>query len=137
MNDASSAAVNPSVPVTEDLMQYEGRWVAWTRDRRRIVAVANSFADVVKQANRSGESDPYVKKLPGVSPEGIRKPFVILDDESTNIEEDVSKLIPDAEEWLDSPNSLLRGERPRDLIGTDMEPEVRYLLRGIRDEITT
>jgi Protein of unknown function (DUF2384) len=135
--DASSAAVNQPVPVTEDLMQYAGRWVAWTRDRRRILAVANSFADVVKQANRSGESDPYVKKVPGVSLEGIRKPFVILDDESTNIVEDVSKLIPDAEEWLDSPNSLLGGERPRDLIGTDMEPEVRYLLRGIRDGITT
>jgi hypothetical protein len=135
--DGSSAAVNQPVPVTEDLMQYAGRWVAWTRDRRRILAVANSFADVVKQANRSGESDPYVKKVPGVSPEGIRKPFVILDDESTNIVEDVGKLIPDAEEWLDSPNSLLGGERPRDLIGTEMEPEVRYLLRGIRDGITT
>ena len=123
--DGSSAASNQPVPVTEDLMEYAGRWVAWTRDRQRVLAVADSFADVMNQAIRSGESDPYVKKVPGVSPEGARKPFVILEDESSNIVDDVSKVIPDAEVWLDSPNSWLGGERPRDLIGTEMEREVR------------
>ena len=118
-------------------MEYAGRWVAWTRDRQRVLAVADSFADVMNQATRSGESDPYVKKVPGVSPEGARKPFVILEDESSNIVDDVSKVVPNAEVWLDSPNSSLGGERPRDLIGTEMEREVRYLLRGIKDGITT
>ena len=135
--DGSSAAFNQPVPVTEDLMEYAGRWVAWTRDRQRVLAVADSFADVMNQAIRSGESDPYVKKVPGVSPDGARKPFVILEDESSNIVDDVSKVVPDSEAWLDSPNSSLGGERPRDLIGTEMEREVRYLLRGIRDGITT
>jgi hypothetical protein len=46
-------------------------------------------------------------------------------------------VIPNAEAWLDSPNISLGGEKPRELIGTDMEPEVRYLLRGIKDGITT
>ena len=137
MPDGSSAAFNQPVPVMEDLMEYAGRWVAWTRDRQRVLAVADSFADVMNQAIRSGESDPYVKKIPGVSPEGARKPFVILEDESSNIVDDVSKVVPDPEAWLDSPNSSLGGERPRDLIGTEMEREVRYLLRGIKDGITT
>jgi Protein of unknown function (DUF2384) len=135
--NGSSDASNQPVPVTEDLMQHAGRWVAWTRDRQRVLAVADSFADVMNQAIRSGEPDPYVKKVPGVSPEGARKPFVILDDESSNVVDDVSKLVPDADVWLDSPNGSLGGERPRDLIGTEMEREVRYLLRGIRDGITT
>jgi Protein of unknown function (DUF2384) len=91
----------------------------------------------MNQAIRSGESDPYVKKIPGVSPEGARKPFVVLEDESPNIIDDVSKFVPNAEVWLDSPNSFLGGEKPRDLIGTEMEREVRDLLRGIKDGITT
>lgn len=72
-------------PVREDLMEYAGRWVAWTRDRQRVLAVADSFADVMKQALASGEPDPYVKKAPGVSAKTARKPFVILEDESSNI----------------------------------------------------
>jgi hypothetical protein len=62
---------------------------------------------------------------------------VILDDESPSILDDVRKMFRNADEWLDAPNSSLGGERPRDLIGTDMEPEVRYVLRGIKDGITT
>ena len=118
-------------------MEYAGRWVAWTRDRQRILAVADSFTDVLNQAIRSGESDPYVRKVPGVSPEAARKSSVILEDESPNIVDDVSKVVPDAALWLDSPNSSLGGERPCDLIGTEMEREVRDLLRGIKDGITT
>jgi hypothetical protein len=137
MPDGSSDASRQPVPVTEDLMVYAGRWVAWTRDRQRVLAVADSFADVMNQAIRSGESEPYVKKVPGASPNGARKPLVILEDESSNIVDDVSKVIPNSEAWLDSPNSWLGGERPRDLIGTEMEWEVRDLLRGIRDGITT
>ena len=88
----------------------------------------------MSQAIRSGESDPYVKKIPGVSPADARKPFVILDDESSNIVDDVSKVVPDAELWLDSPNNSLGGERPRDLIGTEMEPEVHTYFGALKTE---
>jgi hypothetical protein len=118
-------------------MEHKGRWVAWTRDRQRVIAVADSFADVMKQAIASGEPDPYVKKAQGVSPEAARKPFAILEDESSNILDDVGKVFPDPETWLDSPNSSLGGEKPRNLISTEREREVRYLLRGIKDGITT
>jgi hypothetical protein len=118
-------------------MEHTGRWVAWTRDRQLVLAVADSFADVMQQALASGEPDPYVKKAPGVSPEAARKPFALLEDESANIIDDAAKLFPVPEAWLDAPNIALGGERPRDLIRTAREPEVRYLLRGIQDGIPT
>ena len=133
----SAAAIGHPVPFMEDPMQYAGRWVAWTNDRQRVLAVADSYGDVVKQAIRKGESDPYVKKMPGVSAERARAPFVMLADESVNIVDDVNELLPNAQVWLDTPNSSLGGEKPRDLIGTEMEREVRFLLRGIKDGITT
>jgi hypothetical protein len=122
---------------TEDLMEHAGRWIAWTQDRKRILAVANSFVDVMAQAEAAGESDPYVKKAPGIAPRTARKAFALLEDESPDIIDDVRKVFPDAEAWLNAPNDALGGAKPRNLIGTDREPEVRYLLRGIEDGITT
>lgn len=135
--DASTSIARQSDPFKEDLMEHAGRWIAWTRDRQRILAVADSFTDAMKQAEAAGESDPYVKKAPGVSPKAARKPFAILDDESPDILDDVRKVIPHHKTWLDAPNDSLGGEKPRDLIGTEREREVRYLLRGIEDGITT
>jgi Protein of unknown function (DUF2384) len=135
--DESSRTRQQSDPVMEELMEYAGRWVAWTRDRQRVLAVADSFADVMKQAIASGEPDPYVKKAPRVSPDAAGKAFAILEDESANIIDDVSEVFPDPEAWLDAPNSSLGGAKPRDLITTEREREVRYLLRGIKDGITT
>ena len=135
--DESSLTSKQPNPVMEDLMEYAGRWVAWTSDRQRVVAVADSFADVMKQASASGELDPYVKKAPGISPQAARKPFTILEDESSNIIDDIGKVFPDPDAWLDAPNGSLGGEKPRDLIHTEREQEVRYLLRGMKDGITT
>ncbi len=127
----------PPNPVMEGLMEHPGQWIAWSRDRQRMLAVADSFTDVMAQALEAGESDPYVKKAPGVSPQTTRKPFAILEDESPNIIDDIRKVFPAPEAWLDAPNAALGGEKPGDLIGTDREWEVRYLLRGIEDGITT
>ncbi|MBV9123503.1 MAG: DUF2384 domain-containing protein [Planctomycetes bacterium] len=124
-------------PVTEDFMDYAGRWVAWTRDRQRVLAVADSFTDVLKQAQAAGEPDPYIKKAPGVSPAAVPKALALLEGESPNILDDIHELFPDPEAWLDAPNSWLGGDKPRDLIGTEREWEVRYLLRGIQNGITT
>jgi hypothetical protein len=118
-------------------MEHAGRWIAWTRDGKRILAVADTFSDVMTQAEEAGESDPYVKRAPGVALGTAHKPFVLLEDESPNILDDVRKDLPAPEAWLEAPNAALGGEKPRDLIGTDREPEVRYLLRGIKYGITT
>jgi hypothetical protein len=135
--DQSSIAGRKPDAVMEDLMDHAGRWVAWTRDRQRILAVADSFADAMTQALAAREPDPYVKKMPGTSPKASRKQFAILEDESPNIIDDVRKAFPDPDAWLESPNDSLGGEKPRDLISTEREAEVRYLLRAIEDGITT
>ena len=114
-------------------MEYAGRWVAWTRDRRRVVAVADSFAEVMDQAIRSGEPDPYVKKAPG----GAHKPVATLEDESSNIMDDVNKVVPDAEVWLDSPNSSLGGQTPARSHRHGDGARGAHLLRGIKYGITT
>ena len=75
--------------------------------------------------------------MPGIAPEAARKPFSILEDESPNIMDDISMVFPDPEAWLETPNSSLGGAKPRDLISTEREREVRFLLRGIIDGITT
>lgn len=132
-DDSSTPGKQPE-PVREDLMEHAGRWVAWTRDRQRILAVADSFADAMAQALVAGEHDPYVKKAPGIALEAGRKPFALLDGESPNIIDDIRKLFPDPQAWLDAPNDSLGGAKPRDLISTDREREVRYLLRGLEEE---
>jgi|GEM_PF-1023337 len=140
---AAMAGIAPVVPgtlplsVKEDLMEEAGRWIAWSHDQRKILAVADSFADAVAKAKAQGEHDPYVKKSPGVAEKPSRKPFVLLRDESPNILDDIKKVFPDSSEWLDMPNELLGGQTPRELIGTERERELRYLLRGIEDGITT
>jgi hypothetical protein len=58
-------------------------------------------------------------------------PYRLLPGEKADIREDVAKLIPDPEKWLDSPHSQLAYLRPRDLIGTDREIVLRDLLRAI------
>jgi hypothetical protein len=135
--DESATTGRQPDPFKEDLVKHAGQWIAWSRDRQRILAVADSFSGVMAQAEAAGEPDPYVKKAPGFSPQTAHNPFAILEDESSNIIEEVSKVFPDPDAWLDAPNSSLGGEKPRALINTDMEQEVRYLLRGIQDGITT
>ena len=78
-----------------------------------------------------------MKKAPGIAPETKRKPFTLLEDESSNIIDDVNKIFSTPEDWLDAPNDLLGGEKPADLLGTDREVELRYILRGIQDGIIT
>jgi hypothetical protein len=60
-----SPAIKEVVSPWEGPMKQAGRWVAWTRDRKRVLAVADSFPEVMSQATQSGESDPYVKKIQG------------------------------------------------------------------------
>ena len=132
---AALARLPVSVMEDDDMRKHAGQWVAWTRDRRQVLAVADSFADVMKEAAAAGERDPYVKKVPGLSPKA--KPFARLDDESDDILEDIRKVICNPDAWLDAPNDSLGGEKPRELISTGRGQEVRYLLRGIEDGITT
>ena len=41
-----------------------GGWVAFSADEERVVAYGESYDDVVAKADRSGESDPVIMKVP-------------------------------------------------------------------------
>lgn len=135
--DDSSTTGNKPDPFREIIVKNAGRWIAMTRDRERVLAIADSFDVVMEQALAAGESDPYVKKVPGLAPEAGRRQSELREDESPNILDDIQKLIPDPDTWLNAPNDFLGGKRPCDLINSEGERELRYLLRGIVDGITT
>lgn len=114
-----------------------GSLVAWDRDEKRVIAVADSYAEVMKQAAAAGESEPVIERTPGFSAGVQRRPFVLLEDESAKVLDDIRRLIPNAEQWLDTPNAWFDGRRPRSLLGTAAEASLRYLLRGIRNGISS
>ncbi|MEX0716761.1 MAG: hypothetical protein WD066_09245 [Planctomycetaceae bacterium] len=47
------------------------------------------------------------------------------------VEDLARQLLERPDEWLDTNNDQLGGEKPRDLIGTPKEPVLRNLLEGI------
>jgi Family of unknown function (DUF5678) len=49
----------PMVPI-----EYAGKWVAWDHDETRVVASGKTFAEAVEAAERAGEKDPVMQKLP-------------------------------------------------------------------------
>ncbi|HBI42368.1 MAG TPA: hypothetical protein DDY78_05845 [Planctomycetales bacterium] len=57
--------------------------------------------------------------------------YHLLPHESPDILVDVRAIIPDAELWLDIPNTVFMGDTPRSLIGTDREIRLRDVLRAV------
>lgn len=57
--------------------------------------------------------------------------YPLLPDESPDILVDVRAVVPQADRWLDAPNTLFAGDTPRSLIGTDREVRLREVLRAI------
>lgn len=119
------------------MREHPGSWIAWNKARRIPIAIADTYAAALRQATDAGEAEPEIERASGIHPTAASRPFTLLEDESTNVIEDVRRIIPDAEDWLDTPNTHLWFEKPRDLIGTSREQQLRYLLRGIRNGITT
>jgi hypothetical protein len=130
----------PHRPVTEDPMEIAGRWIAWDRGHKRMIAVADTYADVLRQVTVAGEGEAVVEKAPGIHSSVAERRFTLLEDESPNILDEVKAVCSgfiDPDEWLDTPNTRLWCKRPRELIGTEEEKNIRYLLRGIKNGITT
>jgi Protein of unknown function (DUF2384) len=53
-------------------------------------------------------------------------------DESANLEQLIAEVVPDADTWKQTPNAVLGGKRPIDLIGTPQERVLRDLLRAAK-----
>jgi hypothetical protein len=114
---------------TEDPPLPPGRWVAWDRERKHVLAVADTYPEVMEQV--ASVPDAVVEKSPGTHPLAAARPFTLLEWESPDIRADVAKVFADPELWLDTPHPSLGAQAPRALIGTDQERLVRYLLRDI------
>lgn len=117
--------------------QYPGMWIAWNDDDSAVVAATNTFPEMLERVAELGLSNPTIEIAPGIHPSVAASQFDLLPDESPSIEIDVRKTIPDADEWLDTPNTRIGGKKPRDLIGTPREERVRDIIRSIRGGITT
>jgi hypothetical protein len=50
---------HPTVPI-----EYAGKWIAWDHDMKRIVANGATLDEVLDAAERAGESDPVLDKVP-------------------------------------------------------------------------
>jgi hypothetical protein len=57
--DISNLRRPPMAPI-----EYAGKWVAWDHDETRIVASGQTFAEAVEAAERAGEKDPVMHKVP-------------------------------------------------------------------------
>lgn len=125
---------SPSVP---DLNDYQGMWIAWDDEQENILASADTYPQLMERIAALGLNDPVVETAPGLHPAVAARKFTLFSDESPNILDDVRKTIPDPEEWLDTPNTRLWCKKPRELIGTSDEVQLRYLLRGIWSGITS
>jgi hypothetical protein len=116
-----------------DREDCKGRWVAWDRKKEEVLAIADDYRTLMEKITNKDDPDIIVDVAPGIHPEAACRPFVLLEDESPNIMDDIRLLIDDDPDWwLDRPHVLLNHRKPRDLIGAEDEKQVRYILRGIR-----
>jgi hypothetical protein len=44
--------------------EYAGRWIAWNHEFTKIIASGESLAEVMQAAERCGELDPVIDKVP-------------------------------------------------------------------------
>jgi hypothetical protein len=122
-------------PVVQAMREHPGRWLAWKRKRtgRVVLAIADDYAGLMKQVANPTDPGLVVEVAPGLHPLAASRRFELLDDESPNVLEDVRKYWgAAAEQWLDSPNAWFDGRKPRELIGTEDEAGIRYLIRAIK-----
>jgi hypothetical protein len=49
----------PAIP----LDQYAGKWIAWDRERQRIIASGNTLSEVTEAAAAAGEAEPMFEKV--------------------------------------------------------------------------
>ena len=53
-------------------------------------------------------------------------------DEKIDLLQEARQVVPDADNWLNTENTLFMGRKPIDLIGTEDEPRLRSVLGAIK-----
>ena len=63
-NSASSAETASNLATLNEVvpLAYVGRWIAWSADGIRILAVADTITEVKRLALEAGESEPILER---------------------------------------------------------------------------
>jgi hypothetical protein len=56
----------------------------------------------------------------------------LLPGEKADLREEIESVVPNPTKWLNTPNSLFGGQKPKDLIGTNSEHRLRDVVRAIK-----
>lgn len=86
-----------------------------------------------KARTSNGRTKTGKPKKPRLSKMGYK----LFEDELPDLYEQLKRDYEHVEDWLDTPNEALWGERPRDMIGTEKEIHLRDFLRRIRYGLMT
>jgi hypothetical protein len=78
----------------------------------------------------ASEREAYMSNSGGVKPMPETSKTTLLPGEHPDIRVDARRLLSNADEWLNTPNTHLGGLTPNDLIGTSQEQKVREILRS-------
>ena len=54
-------------------------------------------------------------------------------DERADLESLIAEVVADPDQWMDAPNDQLGGYKPRELVGTEREGQLRDLARAIKN----
>lgn len=118
----------PNIPPPADLA---GKWIAVDDDQERVLAWADTFPQLLELIEQKGLGDPEIHIAPGFPPNFYENAAKLLEGESPEILTDIYKTIPEAEQWLNTPNDYFGSKAPRELIGTPNEWQLRFMLRRI------
>lgn len=83
---------------------YPGQWIAWDSAHENIIAAATNLRVLREEVEKLGETDPQIEHGP---PLPFKDADKLREGESPNIIDDIMTTIPDAEEWLQTPNIAL------------------------------
>ncbi len=127
-SEAQSRVPGPTSALT-------GKWIAWDEEHETILASADTYPELMNIVEEQGLDSPDIDRAPGLLAGVAAKPQTAHPGNAADLLEEIKATLPNAEEWLDTPNARLWCEKPRDLIHTPKEEFVRSLLRGIRSGI--
>ena len=81
--------------------------------------------------SRRGNLVTSRKSMPAAKP-ALATKIKLLPGESPDVLADVRELLTNADEWMNTPNTILGGRSPNELIGTPDEIRIRHILRGVK-----
>ena len=48
----------------KQILHYQGKWVAWSKGRKQIIAASKSVKEAYNEALKKGHKEPLIEKIP-------------------------------------------------------------------------